>query len=181
MLRTDKPIYKVILILNLLLIVTGIVLCIIRIASPDANATTIINRVLAIAVLVFGGFYIVKGYTKGAAKYYKLFGLIYALKLISHILTSITNPGMTFANVCNIVSLVIVLVLLLVKNLKKTKSLILCGILVVVNVVMLLNTIISGDYLAITIMNHIVNLDLACLYGTLTYAKYLDKTERGTK
>ena len=88
---------------------------------------------------------------------------------------------MSLAIVCNIVSLVIVLVLLLVKNLGKTKSLVLCGILFVVNVVMLLNTIISGDYLAITIMNHIVNLDLACLYGTLTYAKYLDKTERGTK
>ena len=44
---------------------------------------------------------------------------------------------------------------LIVKTIPKTKSLVLYGILFVINVGMLLNTIISGDYLAITIMNHI--------------------------
>ena len=81
----------------------------------------------------------------------------------------------------NTLSLMLTLILLLGENLGKQKSFILCGLLVALRVALLLNTIIQGGALTIFLLNNIVNVDLACLYGIMTFAKYLDKTERGTK
>ena len=181
MLRTDKPIYKVILILNLLFIAAGVVLCVIGIISPDANATRIINRIVAIACLIFAAFYILNGYTKDAAKYYKVFGALLVIKYLAGILSGATNSGIPFSIMATTLSLVLVLVLLLSENLGKTKSLVLCGVFVIFRVVFLLYSIIKSDISTMLIMSNIVNLDLACLYGIMTFAKYLDKAERGTK
>ncbi len=182
MLRTDKPIYKVILILNLLFIVAGIVACVIGIASPYADAYRIISRAVSIAVLAFGGFYILSGYTKDAAKYYKLFGALYAVKLILKLLSGIVHAGTPLGIMLGVFSLVFVLVLLLSENLGKQKSLILCGLLVIVGVVVFVISALDAKYqTASAVIEGIVNIDLACLYGIMTYAKYLDKAERGTK
>ena len=181
MLRTDKPIYKVILILNLLFIVAGIVLSVIGIAGPAANAFKIISRIVAIACLVFAGFYILGGYTKNAAKYYKVYGVLLAIKYFAGILSGSTKSRTPFGTAVITLSLVIVLVLLLSENLGKTKSLVLCGLLVILRAVILLPPIIKGIISINFIITNLVNIDLACLYGIMTYAKYLDKAERGTK
>ena len=78
-------------------------------------------------------------------------------------------------------SLVIVLVLLLSENLGKTKSLIFCGLHVVLGVALLLYSVTKGGVLLSFIIGNIVNIDLACLFGIMTYTKYLDKAERGAK
>ena len=180
MLRTDKPIYKVILILNLLFIAAGVVFSIIGIANPDANATRIISSIMAIACLVFAGFYILNGYTKDAAKYYKVFGALLAVKYLTGILSGTTNRSTPFGIMVISLSLVIVLVLLLSENLGKTKSLVLCGLLVIIGVVDIVVHI-KMDMSTYALIAKLVKIDLACLYGIMTYAKYLDKTERGTK
>ena len=181
MLRTDKTIYKVILILNLLFIVAGIVLCVIGIASPDASATRIIMRIAAIVCLIFAAFYILNGYTKNAAKYYKVYGALLAIKHLTGILSGSIESGTPFGIMILSLSLVIVLVLLLSENLGKTKSFILCGLNVILGVGLLLYSVIKGNIPTILIMSNIVNIDLACLFGIMTFAKYLDKAERGTK
>ena len=174
MLRTDKPIYKVILVLNLLFIVAGVASCVISIASQDANITRIICLILAIACLVFAAFYILNGYTKDAAKYYKMYGTFLALKCLADTLSVITNNGMPFGTVIRTLCLVIILVLLLSENLGKTKSLILCGLFVALRVTLLIYSITIGINPKIFIIGNIVNIDLACLFGIMTYAKYLN-------
>ena len=181
MLRTDKPIYKAILILNLLFIVAGVVFSVIGIARADANVSRIICLILSVICLVFAAFYIISGYTKDAAKYYKVFGALLAIKYLVEILSGSINSAIPFGVMVRALSLVIVLVLLLSANLGKAKSFVLCGIFVILRVALLLYAVIRGDMLTILLIGNIVNIDLACLYGIMTYAKYLDKTERGTK
>ena len=98
----------------------------------------IISRVVAIACLAFAGFYIISGYTKDAAKYYKMFGALFSIKYLTSILSGSTNSGTPFGIMVISLSLVIVLVLLLSENLGKTKSLILCGLHVVLGVALFL-------------------------------------------
>ena len=93
----------------------------------------------------------------------------------------ITNNGMPFGTVIRTLCLVIILVLLLSENLGKTKSLILCGLFVALRVTLLIYSITIGINPKVFIIGNIVNIDLACLFGIMTYAKYLDKTERGAK
>ena len=102
MLRTDKPIYKAILVLNLLFIIAGIILCANDIVSINASVSRIISRVVAIACLAFAGFYIISGYTKDAAKYYKMFGALFSIKYLTSILSGSTNSGTPFGNYGNI-------------------------------------------------------------------------------
>lgn len=178
MLRTDKPIYKVILILNLLFIAAGVVFSVIGIANADMNATRIISHITAIASLVFAAFYILSGYRKNAAKYYKVYGALLAIVFLISILSASVNSRGSIGTMVASLSLVLVLVLLLSENLGKAKSLILCGLLVIINVVLLA---IGQNATATTVIAKLVKIDLVCLYGIMTYAKYLDKAERGTK
>ena len=181
MLKTDKPAYKAILILNLLLLVAGLVLCVFGIASPDANLYSKITRYTAIVVLIFGDFYILRGHGKDSAKYYKLFGAFYALYIITAIVSISTNATKPMIVAYENASLVIVLVLVLSENIGKLKSFILCGLLVLINIAVLVTNLITGKYIGIVLSMMFIDIVLACLYGIMTYAKYLDKAERGTK
>ena len=178
MLRTDKPIYKVILILNLLFIVAGIVFSIIGFTNANMNTTRIISNIADIACLVFAAFYIFGGYTKSAAKYYKMFGVFLAVRFFISVLSGSVNSKPTLSIMVATFSLVLILVLLLSENLGKTKSFVLCGLLVIIQLVLL---IVGKDKSVGFIISNLVRQDLACLYGIMTYAKYLDKAERGTK
>ena len=180
MLRTDKPIYKVILVFNLLLILLGIVLTLKVFVGADEIMTRIISSIATIACLVFAAFYIISGYTKNAAKYYKVFGTLLVVKYLAGILSGSSKSGTPFGIMVLAFSLVIALVLLLSENLGKTKSLVLCGLLVIISAVDV------GVYIRFPISTYsliakLVKIDLACLFGIMTYAKYLDKAERGTK
>ena len=184
MLRTDKPIYKVILVLNLLFIAAGIVFSVIGITNAEMNITRIISHIAAITCLVFAAFYILNGYTKNAAKYYKVYGALLASIFLISVLSGSVNSRSSIGIMAASLSLVIVLVLLLSENLGKSKSFVLCGLLVIINIVFPIYVITpmmargSSDYSLIT---PLVKIDLVCLYGIMTYAKYLDKAERGTK
>ncbi|MBQ0026352.1 MAG: hypothetical protein KBS79_03165 [Lachnospiraceae bacterium] len=178
MLRTDKPIYKVILILNLLFIAAGIVFSVSGIANAEMNTTRIISHIMAIACLAFAGFYIISGYRKNAAKYYKVYGALLAVIFLISILSSSVNLRGPIGIMAASLSLVIVLVLLLSENLGKTKSFVLCGLLVIINII---DFILLQDMSANVVITKSIKTDLTCLYGIMTYAKYLDKAERGTK
>ena len=181
MLRTDKPIYKAILVLNLLFVVAGIVLSVIEIISGNSDVTRMLTLVASIACLAFATFYIISGYTKDAAKYYKVYGTLLAVKFLLSILSSSITSAPTFGIMVIAISLVIVLVLILSENLGKEKSFILCGLHVILGVALLVFALSKGNVSIIYIISDIVNIDLACLFGIMTYAKYLDKAERGTK
>ena len=180
MLRTDKPIYKVILVFNLLLIAAAVVLSIIGINGEGATLTRMLATVVRLFALLFAGFYLLSGYSKNAAKYYKTFGIIYALTIVVGIITCITNTVFVMDIICSVLLLIGILVLVSVKNLGKTKSFVICAFLVALQIACVVLVYLEGDPIIVKI-DMFMGVDLACLYGIMTYAKYLDKAERGTK
>ena len=181
MLRTDKPIYKVILVFNLLLITIAVVLSVITLSSDGATVTRILSAITKLAALLFAGFYIILGYRKNAAKYYKIYGFLYMLSAFLSIITCIINPPLAVVNIiCYTLIIIGALALVFVKDLGKTKALTISGIIVLLQIVCAIFAYIEGDPTIVKI-NIFMLLDLACLFGIMTYAKYLDKAERGTK
>ena len=180
MLRTDKPIYKVILVFNLLLIAAAVVLSIIGICGEGATATRIISAVIRLVALLFAGFYILSGYRKDAAKYYKLFGIMYMLVIVLGIITCLSNTPTVPSVICYVLLIIGIFALAFVKDLGRTKSLVICAALVLLQIALAVLVYLEGDPTIVKI-NMFMGIDLACLYGIMTYAKYLDKTERGTK
>ena len=187
MLRTDKPIYKVILILNLLFIAAGLVFCVMDICLSADKIYRVAASVLKIVALGFATYYIFEGYEKDAAKYYKSFGICFILAQIASLIgTILDDVRLSDAKMFTIIPalvLICLLILVFAKNLRKAGSLVLCGILVVLNVITICSLEIwSAEATFIVLYGTIFSrLLLACLYGIMTYAKYLDKAERGTK
>ena len=182
MLRTDKPIYKVILAVNFLLIVIGLVINIRYITNiPDFTTVKLLYRIANIIALVSAAFYILLGYRKNAAIYFKLYGLLYLLSQVAVVISAISMATTAITYIICIAAIVITLILVACKDLGKEKSLCLCGLLVLVQFIACIVVYTSYGSLMIVMITRAVDLVLACLYGFLTYAKYLDKTERGTK
>lgn len=179
MLRTDKPIYKVILTLNLLFIATGVI---INVTNFDtSNTIRMLYRIVDIVSLLFALFYILYGYVKNAAGYYKIFGYLFVLSKVITTISAFNPPTPVITYVTSAVALISTLVLAFVKDLGKKLSFVLCGALVLIE---LINCGLVYSYygtFAWVIKTRAIDLDIACLYGILTYAKYLDKAERGTK
>ena len=179
MLKTDKPIYKVLLVLNLLLIVLGVVTSV-RLFFSSSEWLLIAYRAINIVALVFALFYILYGYTKNAAGYYKTYGYLLFLSIL---ITSITAFQRTTKNltIISCAALIIVSAILAFgKDLGKKNSFILCGVLVLGELV---NSYAVYNLYGLqkTFETCAINLVIVCLYGIMTYAKYLDKAERGTK
>ena len=120
MLRTDKPIYKAILVLNLLFIILCTALSVVDIG--DANLIRVIYRVINIICLLFALFYILYGYRKNAAGYYKTFGFLYIVAQTICLISTFINTKYVIAYIFHIASLLILLVLCLGKDLGKRKS-----------------------------------------------------------
>ena len=177
MLRTDKPIYKVILVFNLLLIVAAVVLSVIALTGEGVTTARILGAIIKLAALLFAGFYIISGYHKDAAKYYKVYGILYMITIIFGTITCLNNiPSV----ICNILIVLGIAPLVYVKDLGKTKSLGICTVILLLQIVIAI-FLWSNGIPTISKNNILMSLDLACLYGIMTYAKYLDKAERGTK
>ncbi len=180
MLRTDKPIYKVILVFNLILIIAAIVLGIIAISSEIASITRILSSVIRLGALLFAGFYILSGYRKNAAKYYKIYGVIFMLTEVMGVMTYFNHAPTVPEVICDVLISVAIFTLVFIKDLGKTKSLIICAFLVIFQIALAILAYSESEPFIVK-LNMLMGVDLTCLYGIMTYAKYLDKTERGTK
>ena len=179
MLRTDKPIYKAILVFNLLLIAAAVVLSVIGLNGDGTTITRIISVILRLLTLIFAGYYILSGYIKDAAKYLKLFGILYMSSMAVQMISCLTNTAFTMDIIINVLIILCIFALAFAKDLGKTKSFAICAILVILHIVWTVVVYSEGDPTIVKI-NMFMGIDLACLYGIMTYAKYLDKAERGT-
>ena len=180
MLRTDKPIYKVVLLFNLLLILAAVVLSIISMCGEGATATRFISAIVRLFALLFAGFYITLGYRKDAAMYYKIFGIIYIVNSVIELIACLLNTFTVIDIIFIVLSIAGIAVLTFVKDLGKKRSFIICAILVILQIVCTVLVFLEGDPFVV-IINSFMGIDLACLLGIMTFAKYLDKAERGTK
>ena len=181
MFRTENKIYKLILLLNLFFIVACVFFSVMNILSSLDNALGIVCESTNIIALVFAAFYICFGYHKNAAQYYKVFGVMLIVARIVGLILSLQSPesGVVSA-LLSFAQLALLIVLTFVKDLGEKRSINLCVALMICSILSLIVLILSNGTIK-PIITNLVRLDLHSLYGILTYAKYLDKTERGTK
>ncbi|MBQ0026153.1 MAG: hypothetical protein KBS79_02135 [Lachnospiraceae bacterium] len=183
MFKTKSLVYKAILVLSLICILGGIVLSIQAITDENACTGLQVGSLFALGALVFAAYYVFAGYTKDAAGFYKVYTGIFGLSLLVALIDAIVEGTHALGISCTAIALAIIVVLLFVKNLGKTVSLTLCVVLLAACAFVLVNFIGANDGSPIGILNmlhSIVLMILAFMQFVITFAKYIDKKERGT-
>lgn len=189
MFKTDNIIYKIILVFNLFCTIGGIATGILIATSDESGILLKISSLCALAALLFAGYYIISGYTKDAAKFYKSFAFLFAVSQLSAMICSLFESTLNIVDItCYFFGLAFIVLMIFKKNLGKKVSLILCGIIIILCVISLSIAIQTatgidlGDNLlgTLTTARGVIQILLGVLFGIMTYAKYLDKDARGT-
>ena len=187
MLETKKPAMKALFVISLIFLAAALVLSVIRLCEPVENAVvlTYISYSLGILAILAGFVYVLGGYKKNDALFYKLF---MSLVCLTSVFTLVKDLMGTQANdytspVSGILRTVIcvnLVVLAFAKDLGKQTSI---GLAAAVFGVSIINTVrlivIYGRFSIIA--SAAVALSLALLVLLLVVGKYMDKTARGTK
>ncbi len=178
MFRTDKPIYKVILILSIVLIVAALVASIYYISIVN-EPLELVSLILKVITLIYAIYYMFFGYSKNAALYFKFFLALVTITFAFQVVIAVFYELSSVATLLWVLSFAIMFVLTTGLDLGKKKSFIYCAILLAVNIIYIIVMLFVNP--AIELLSAVVIFILACLVSVMTYAKYLDKTERGTK
>ena len=136
--------------------------------------------IVNIMAMDVGILYLVSGYKKNSAMYYKLFFGLLSVALVIRIVLFLMNKANTLLLVCSIVSLILSLVLFLKKDLGRNYSLILFITLFLIEIVIKF-PFMTNDASIRRMGNE---LSMFMLFGTAGFmisAKYIDKELRGTK
>lgn len=174
MFNSNSRTNKLIKILSLLCFVAAGILTTINIIKSLDDLTSLICQTLCLFSLFFAAFYIMGGYSKDSAKYYKNFGIV--LLASQAMITPICcSRDTTVVFIMALIMLIALFILVFAENLGKTISLTLCAILVLCEVVSLFVT----DDGIIPVFGMITKLVTYFMYGVFTYAKYIDKAARG--
>ena len=177
MLKTKNSGYKAIVIITLILLIAALVITAL-VAVKEDHLPSQIACLLEFAALIYAAYYILSGYSKNAAKYYKTYGFMIAGAFVFALaaITQATNDY--FATLVVAIQLTIVLILTMIKDLGKKKSMGLCYAYLLVAVIGLALSFAGG---LIAIGYAVVELIFAIVMTVMTVAKYIDKTARGTK
>ena len=134
-------------------------------------------RIMAMAV---GILYLVSGYKKSSAKYYKLFFCLMIIALVLRLLVFITNKESAVMLLGGILTIVLACILMAGKDLGRNKSIAFLVSLLIIEILLMLPIDISN----ISFGQLGGELSMFMLYGTAAFmvaAKYIDKSLRGTK
>ena len=188
MLKTDKTIYKVIIIFNLLCLVAGLLAGVYILISPAQNWVLKISGLISMAAMIAAGYYLVAGYSKAGAKYYKVYTAVFLISQAVAFVNAVCSTGEVMLGLLEALTLAFILTLLLSKDLGKKTSYWLCGLAVfctVLEMVLVLalpgiaEVLAEAKALAPVVCRLAISVLLSCLLGIMTAAKYLDKAERG--
>ena len=189
MLKTENKLYKTILIVFLVLIAAGLAVSAQAVVNEESDAWTRISGAFIMFALISAGHYLLEGYAKNAASYFKAFLALFSAALFtSMIAIAVTSTNGFPILLCGL-AFGVVLALLLSKDLGRKYSFILCAAVIVCtlaslvySIVRVLNGAIVGKVLPTTVIgSNASRLILACVLGVMMYAKYLNKAERGSK
>ena len=189
MLKTDKPIYNAIFILNLLLLIIAAVFQIFVFFKSNSytNAVKCVQLLFTMLAIISGFIYAVGGYKKNAALFYKGFMLLFCMASLMMIITdivmsSINGYGSPISEILSTVICVNLLTLTFAKDIGKKNSL---GFAYSIVCVSLVNSIrLMVLYSSINSMitaKALVDIALACIACLFVIEKYTDKAARGTK
>lgn len=186
-----NPIYKIVLVFNLVCLAGGAVISVQGLCRAGDAWALLVGEGLSLLSLVFAGYYMVAGYSKNAAKGYKAFAALFALSQAASLLAAVQGEYGWLSITCAAVSLALILVLLFGRNMGRTVSLTLCCVLMALRLAAVVSfsypdipgVTLPGDAAMITLLTGrcAVTLLLACELCIMTYAKYLDKIARGAK
>ena len=187
MLKTQKPAMKALLVFSLILLAAALVLSVIRLFEPVKSAAVLTYIKLALNILaVLAGFvYVLGGYKKNDAVYYKLFMSLVCLSFVFILIkdlmvTQVNGYTSPVSGILRTIICVNLVILVFAKDLGKQTSI---GLASAVFGVVLFNTIrliiLYGALGVIT--SAAVSLSLSLLVLLLVIGKYMDKTERGAK
>lgn len=183
MLKTDKPVYKALLIVNLFLIAVGLCLTELELFYKETPAFLKVSMALALCALLFAVYYIFSGYAKSAAAPYRVYVALFAAASVAAMVGIGTDDGGVGLLAVAGAELALLLTLLLGKNMGKTASMILCGLLFAFNLITALLFAATADLTGMTnllvVGRSAVSVFLSVQLWLMTYAKYLDKADRG--
>lgn len=187
MLKTQKPAMKALFVFSLILLAAALVLSVIRFFRPIESVVVLTYIRLALGILaVLSGFvYVLGGYKKNDAVYYKLFMFLVCLEAVFTLIVDLmvtpakgyTSPVSGILRTIICVNLVI---LAFAKDLGKQTSIGLAGAVLGVSLFNIIRLTVLYSSFGI-IADAAAGLALALLVLLLVIGKYLDKTERGTK
>lgn len=181
-----KPVYRVLLALNLVLLAAAFVVVALIFTKSNVVAVEYIQTVIYLIAILSGFLYAFNQYKKNAAKYYKGFMLLFCLEsllivIFDLILSKSQGATSSISGVLSTVVCVNLFTLSFAKDLGKKNSL---GFAFSVLGVSLINSI----RLLVLYPNHftivgraITDIALACVVCLFVIEKYADKAERGTK
>ena len=177
MLKTKNAGYKAIVIITLILLVAALVVTGF-IAVKCGDLATQVACLLEFAALIYAAYYILSGYSKDAAKYYKTYSYVLAVALLLALAAISKNANDYLVSLLVTLQFAIVLVLGLSKDLGKKNSMYLCYAYLLVCVIGFALSFAGG---LMTIGYSVVQLIFAIVITVMTVAKYIDKAARGTK
>ena len=176
MFNSNNQTNKLLKILSLLSLAVAGFLTIVNIINSFHDLQGLIAQILCLFSLFFAVHYILGGYSKDSAKYYKNLGIV-LLASQAMIVPICCSRDTTVVFILSLILLTALLILVLTENLGKTVSLTLCAVLVLCEIVSLFVT----DDGIIPVFGMITKLVTYFMYGVFTYAKYTDKAARGSR
>ena len=187
MLETKKPAMKALFVFSLILLAAALVLSVIRFFEPVESVAVLIYIRLALGILaILSGFvYVLGGYKKNDAVYYKLFMLLVCLEavftlIVDLMVTQVKGDTSPVSGILRTIICVNLVILAFAKDLGKQTSIGLAGAVLGVSLFNIIRLIVLYGRFGI-IADAAAGLALALLVLLLVIGKYMDKTERGTK
>lgn len=165
-------------IVNLVLIFSGINL-IKNLYSSNVDGLDKACSVFILISLAAAFVYICSGFKKSMAVYYKASLILCSINGLLSIVAS-NSSSSVLAFVCNVLCYLVLIVLITCENIGKRNSYILCAINVVLRIVAMF--IVVKYFGSSTYQTRIAlsQLALALMVAIATFAKYIDKDNRGT-
>ncbi len=177
-----KIIHLVLMVATLLITVVGLFQMFRKLGSGQdwALLVRMISSIVRIMAMVVGIIYLVSGYKKSSAGYYKLFFCLMVVVLILRTMVFLANGMNAIMVAGSILTIIIAFVLLVGKDLGRDVSLILLTAMIVIEI--LLKLPFSFEGMSIGQLGG--ELSMFMMFGTAGFmmtAKYIDKELRGTK
>ena len=148
--------------------------------SSELDALYIVESISNLLALIYAFFYLINGYKKDFATYYKIAMLVNAVNAL--VVTALSSNEAT--KYISIISCAIcfgaILTLALAKNLGKNTSITLCLIVIVLRTMGIVSCFMASATLDINLILMLSQLVLALVILLATIAKYVDKQERNT-
>lgn len=148
--------------------------------NSELDILYIVETVSCLFSLLYAFVYLINGYKKDFAKYYKVAMIVNAINAL--VVTALSSNEAT--KYISIISCAIcfgaITTLALAKNLGKNTSLLLCGIVIVLRTMGIISAFIAHVSMNIDLIIMLSQLVLSLVILLATIAKYVDKDERHT-